>query len=430
LYEGSTNAVLKEYKFQGLTPGSAYKFRVYARNIIGYSAAGASTEIYAATLPPQMEAPTSGTVTPSGAASSIVINWSVPSENGGSAITGYYVQRNNGYGSSFIEPGTFIAVGTTTTTFSSLLAGATYRFRIAAVNIIYSSNLMAGDSLNFSEEISVIAANPPDAISDLAQLSSNYVSGSVKLTWSEPATNGAKITSYTIYKDIGSGTYYPLWTGLANSYTDSGLVAGQSYNYKILATNAAGDSALTSAVAGIAGALPGKITSIEKTLQSQTTLTITYAAPSETGGLSITRYWVQTDNADFTYSAAVDNGVLLTYSKTISQPGNEGKIYRFKVAAENALGIGEYSDEVQLMAADAPDAPTIALVSGSRTLTSCQLKFAPGASNGGSPLIGYRLYRDEGVSGSPFSLLYDGTGKPEIIKYKDEGLETGLSYSY
>jgi hypothetical protein len=63
-----------------------------------------------------------------------------------------------------------------------------------------------------------------------------------------------------------------------------------------------------------------------------------------------------------------------------------------------------------LIAADAPDPPTIVVDSTSRTLTSINLKFVPAAITGGSDIIGYLLYRDEGVSGSPFTLIYNGTG--------------------
>jgi hypothetical protein len=66
------------------------------------------------------------------------------------------------------------------------------------------------------------------------------------------------------------------------------------------------------------------------------------------------------------------------------------------------------------MATDAPDTPSISLVQSSRTLTSLLLNFIPGSS-GGSSIIGYLLYRDQGVSGSPFTLIYNGTGKPEVI---------------
>ena len=79
------------------------------------------------------------------------------------------------------------------------------------------------------------------------------------------------------------------------------------------------------------------------------------------------------------------------------------------------LGIGSYSDEIQLMATDAPDAPTLTPDEASRTLTSILLRFAPGTSDGGSDIVGYELWRDEGIMGSHFSITYDGISRPEII---------------
>jgi hypothetical protein len=54
--------------------------------------------------------------------------------------------------------------------------------------------------------------------------------------------------------------------------------------------------------------------------------------------------------------AADSTETFTTYSKAISA-GNEGKTYRFRVAAQNVLGIGPYSDEIQLVATDAPGEP-------------------------------------------------------------------------
>lgn len=109
---------------------------------------------------------------------------------------------------------------------------------------------------------------------------------------------------------------------------------------------------------------------------------------------------------------------------------DKGKDFRFKVAAENSLGVGEYTDPVILTAADPPAAPDLTLVSDSRTETGMRLWFTPDADDGDSDIIGYLLYRDQGKPGSTKSLIYDGTGKPEII-YKDEtGLVNGLSYDY
>jgi hypothetical protein len=63
-------------------------------------------------------------------------------------------------------------------------------------------------------------------------------------------------------------------------------------------------------------------------------------------------------------------------------------------------------------------------------LTSVLLTFGKPTSDGGSPIIGYLLYRDEGVSGSPFTLIFNGTSKPEIVSFKVTGLLTGMTYSF
>ena len=70
-----------------------------------------------------------------------------------------------------------------------------------------------------------------------------------------------------------------------------------------------------------------------------------------------------------------------------------------------------YSDEIQLMATDPPAAPTMTLYPDSRTIDSVGLYFVPDADTGGSRITGYKLWRDEGLSGSPFTLIYDGSYK-------------------
>ena len=167
LYDGSTNPTLLTYNFQGLTQGATYIFRVYARNVKGYSAASGTITIIAATMPPQTSVPVVSTVDDS--TNTISIQWAVPSMNGGAAITGYYVQINSGYGTAFIQPGTFVAVGTNTLSFTGLIAGATYLFRVGTINTIYTSNQFPGDVINFSDSASQIMANAPGQVTGFIQ---------------------------------------------------------------------------------------------------------------------------------------------------------------------------------------------------------------------------------------------------------------------
>lgn len=126
--------------------------------------------------------------------------------------------------------------------------------KIAAVNLIYTSD-NRGDVLNFSESAIQTTAKVPDQITTFSQ-TSDYQSGTISLTWAAPAENGSPISSYTLMRDVGSGVYYTITEGLFDSYTDTGLVEGASYNYKVKANNTAGESAESSVLIGTAGQLP------------------------------------------------------------------------------------------------------------------------------------------------------------------------------
>jgi len=94
------------------------------------------------------------------------------------------------------------------------------------------------------------------------------------------------------------------------------------------------------------------------------------------------------------------------------------------------LGIGEYSDEIQLMATDAPSAPSITFVEETRTLNSVELLFTKPAEDGGSRITGYQLWRDEGIRGSPFEMIYDGTDAPELLRFNATDLVTSFTYTF
>ena len=63
------------------------------------------------------------------------------------------------------------------------------------------------------------------------------------------------------------------------------------------------------------------------------------------------------------------------------------------------------------MAVDPPEAPVMTLDYEARTIDTVTILFTPDADTGGSLIIGYKLWRDEGLSGSPYSLVYDGAGR-------------------
>lgn len=59
-----------------------------------------------------------------------------------------------------------------------------------------------------------------------------------------------------------------------------------------------------------------------------------------------------------------------------------------------------------------------------------QLAFTHPDTDGGSRVTGYSLMGDEGVFGSPFELLYDGTNRPELLTVNVTNLVTSLTYTF
>src|SRR5439155_3285683 len=74
----------------------------------------------------------------------------------------------------------------------------------------------------------------------------------VTLSWQAPSSNGGSpITNYKIYRSTSSGTETLLTTtGNVTTYTNTGLVNGVTYYYKVSAVNSIGSSALSNETRG------------------------------------------------------------------------------------------------------------------------------------------------------------------------------------
>jgi hypothetical protein len=111
----------------GLANGQSYRFTVQARNAFGLGAKSAlSAVVIPATIPskPQILA-----ASPLDAAASI--SFSLATDNGGSAITNYYITA---------EPGDIVQAATTSPyIFTGLINGVSYTFTMTAVNALGSS---------------------------------------------------------------------------------------------------------------------------------------------------------------------------------------------------------------------------------------------------------------------------------------------------
>jgi hypothetical protein len=100
-------------------------------------------------------------------------------------------------------------------------------------------------------------------------------------------------------------------------------------------------------------------------------------------------------------------------------------LYRFKVAAYNQVGESEWSQAIEVIAADLPkppvNPPTVTLI----TETSISLILEPitGPSNSGSDVTGYIVQIDDG-NGGQYTEVHNSLDLTLILT----GLESGRTY--
>jgi fibronectin type 3 domain-containing protein len=146
---------------------------------------------------------------------------------------------------------------------------------------------------------------------------------------------GGASTSYT---DItSSGTL----SGLTFS-TASTLTTGQTYLFKVIATNAVGDSTASPQSTDLmAAVLPSAPASISKFSADASSITVAWTAPTDTGGTSITNYIIYCNggggSSTFTEVATVSGATLQHTHSSLSPPG---ETFSYKVSAVNYIGEG------------------------------------------------------------------------------------------
>jgi uncharacterized protein (TIGR02145 family) len=220
----------------GLTNGTAYTFRVVATNAIGNSVASAASTAVTPVAPNTVPGPPTAVVATAGNASASVA-FVAPTNNGGSAITGYTVTSS---------PGGITATGTTSPiNVTGLTNGTAYTFTIVATNAIGNSSPSTASSAVTPSAPTV--PGPPTSVT--------AVGGNAQATisFTAPASNGGSpITGYTVTSSPGGIT----GTGSGSPITVSGLTNGTAYTFSVVATNAIGNSSPSTASSAVTPSAP------------------------------------------------------------------------------------------------------------------------------------------------------------------------------
>jgi chitodextrinase len=133
---------------------------------------------------------------------------------------------------------------------------------------------------------------PPTAPSNL--LATANGSGSINLTWTA-STDNVGVTNYFIERCQGSGctSFAQVATSTATAYSDTGLLAGTSYSYRVRATDAAGNlssySNVSTATTSQSTASPIAFIQVAYATPqtSQSTVSVTFASAQTAGNLNV-----------------------------------------------------------------------------------------------------------------------------------------------
>ena len=209
----------------GLTNGTAYTFRVAAVNAAGtgmYSVVSAAVTPFTTPDAPTAVAGVVGNT-------QVVVSWTAPADNGGSAIIQYQVsyapQGSNDYGTWSTATATQSSSASFTVT--GLTNGTSYKFKVAATNA-------AGDGSYSTSSSAVSAYTTPDAPTSVTGTAGE---GEVALSWAAPASNGGNsITDYVIQYSSNNGALWTTFsdgTSTSTSTTITGLTNGTSYLFRV-----------------------------------------------------------------------------------------------------------------------------------------------------------------------------------------------------
>lgn len=167
------------------------------------------------------------------------------------------------------------------------------------------------------------------------------------LNWSAPSNDGnSPVTDYIIqYREVGS----PNWLTYSDSISNSNsliidnITQCLNYEFRIAAKNATGISSFSNPVSDVLGFIPSGVSNIvlsDSVVVTDITLNISWSAPSNNDGCTITDYIIEySNNGGNTWNRIAD-GISDTtnYSITNLSVGT----YIVRIAAVNVVGSGSF----------------------------------------------------------------------------------------
>jgi titin len=386
-----SNGVVTYSDTSGLIPGGTYYYRVFDLNSSGSSLPSAIQTV--------QTVPSTTTITAVNFSSTEVdLTWQPVY-----GASSYYIERSTATNGSY---GTLATVTSGPPFFKdkTVTPDTTFFYRITAIN--------GTGSQGPSPEITT--TTPLGSVTGLTAVANNASNGEIDLSWNVLTD----ANSYVLMRQNGTGQ----WASDSAAQTvgtdtvtvaDTGLSDGTVYNYAVIAVNAQGNGAQSSAVSALT--LPGAPTLTAKSVSGSEVDLSWNAVPSATS------YVLQTQNSSGTWVNLTPSSPTATTFADTGLTGNTA--YVFQVFAVNGTGTSPASS-TQTATTLLPTPADLAVVPSQTSGGSVTLNWTPIAN-----ATGYNIERSTNDN-QHFSFLNTSSLNGSSGTFTDNTTVPGTTYYY
>jgi predicted phage tail protein len=325
----------------------------------------------------------------------MTLTWNPPTSDGGSPVSGYNVYYAT---SADFKPAAEVpGVTGTSLLLVGLVNGTSYYFRVTAVNKV-------GESQPSGEvpAVPVTVPGPP------AGLTAAAGDAQVTLAWNPPASDGGSpVTGYDLY--VGTTSHFagtaPSAKVTGTTVTVTGLANGTTYYFRVTAVNKIGEGPTSDEAPVTPLTVPGAPAGLTAA-SGDAKVALAWRPPTSDGGSPVSGYMIyQGASPGGETGTPVSGAPVMGTSYTVTGLTN-GTTYYFRVVAVNAAGLSALSAEASaalpsIVQSSPPSTappstdPALAAPTGLTATagdTRVYLSWTGPASDGGSPIVSYRVY--------------------------------------
>lgn len=383
------------FTVRGLAGGELAYLRVSAVSNIGPSTFSALASGRSIAQAPS--APLNLFATPS-SPSATVLNWSMPVLNGGGGAIRYLVEENLGSG------------------WKQISSTASNTISLSAISTIRSYRVLASTSAGVSAPSNEVQFNPATIFAVTSLVAEQRFGTSATISWASNAPAGSVFE--VVLSRVGSSLSPVSRQVTTTNTTFTGLSKLTSYSVRVVPLGEVRGIAAQTTFATSAS-LPAAPRS-QSVVKTNDGFRITFLAPSDNGGQSITGYRLE----KAVENQWVDQGTSMNLAFTVPAPA-KGLSVDYRLIAINPVGESPASSTLRVTTpGEAPTSPrNLEGVLGADGRVA--LSWTEPADLGGSPITGYRI---ETLRSGVWSLLATVTGTAST--FTTSAIAKGTTASY